>query len=52
MNDEQMQSLLDTWYREREIPRPKVQTGVASGETRLFHLQPDQSGNHQSARAE
>jgi len=30
MNDEQMQSLLDTWYREREIPRPKVQTGVAS----------------------
>jgi hypothetical protein len=30
MNDQQMQALLDTWYREREIPRPKVQTSVAS----------------------
>ena len=29
MNDEQMQSLLDAWYRNREIPRPKVQTSVA-----------------------
>jgi hypothetical protein len=30
MNEQQMQALLDTWYREREIPRPKVQTSVAS----------------------
>ena len=29
MSDERMQSLLDTWYRDREVPRPKVQTGVA-----------------------
>jgi hypothetical protein len=29
MNDEQMQSLLDTWYRDRETPRPRVQTSVA-----------------------
>ena len=29
MNDERMQSLLDTWYRDREVPRPKVQTSVA-----------------------
>ncbi len=30
MNDERMQSLLDTWYRDRETPRPQVQTSVAS----------------------
>jgi hypothetical protein len=29
MNDERMQSLLDTWYRDRETPRPEVQTSVA-----------------------
>ena len=29
MNDQQMQSLLDAWYRDREIPRPKVQASVA-----------------------
>jgi hypothetical protein len=29
MNDEQMQALLDTWYRDREMPRPKVQSSVA-----------------------
>ena len=29
MNDEQMQPLLEVWLREREIPRPHVQTGVA-----------------------
>ena len=29
MNDEQMRSLLDMRYRDLEIPRPKVQTGVA-----------------------
>ena len=28
MNDEPLQSLLDTWYRDREVPRPEVQTGV------------------------
>jgi hypothetical protein len=29
MNEEQMQSLLDAWHRDREIPRPKVQASVA-----------------------
>jgi hypothetical protein len=29
MNDEQMQSLLEAWLRDREMPPPKVQTGVA-----------------------
>jgi hypothetical protein len=29
MNDEQMQPLLEVWLRDREIPRPKVQSGVA-----------------------
>ena len=35
MNDEQMQPILDTFYRDREIPRPKVQTGVASVMTQV-----------------
>ena len=30
MNDEQMQPLLEVWLREREVPRPSVQTGVTS----------------------
>jgi hypothetical protein len=30
MNDEQMQSLLDMRYRDLELPRPKVQDGVAN----------------------
>ena len=29
MNDEQMQPLLEVWLRDREVPRPKVQAGVA-----------------------
>jgi hypothetical protein len=28
MNDEQMQPLLEVWLRDREVPRPQVQTGV------------------------
>jgi hypothetical protein len=35
MNDEQMRPLLDTLYRDREIPRPKVQTGVAKVMTQV-----------------
>jgi hypothetical protein len=35
MNDEQMQPILDTFYRDREIARPKVQTGVASVMTQV-----------------
>jgi hypothetical protein len=29
MNDEQLQPLLEVWLRDREVPRPDVQTGVA-----------------------